>query len=247
LSLKSWGLKGAAQGEFRVLSIRRNVFGRASVDYSSADYHAQPVPEPSSWSGESWSDNENSQRWVMGLLLSPMLILLAESLFSGTELITPLSRPFLWWMRGLGLVDGIVLSVFLAKSPTYRSGSFRGLIGLLAMPIFMAAAFDALAWRAADWIAFGASTAPYEHVQYPIKDVSAGRKGRRSTIGIDPFGTGERSHIPIPREQYYELRDSDAGQCVTVEQRTAPNGAVEIRTNGSYTLDSPEPAVVSSC
>jgi hypothetical protein len=184
---------------------------------------------------------------VIWLLVSPLLIVLAEGMAAGTELITPLSRPFLWWMRGLGVIDGIVLAYFLAKSPTYQSRSVRGLLGLVAIPIFAAATFDALAWRAADWIAFGVSDAPYEHVQYPIKDISPGRKGRRATIGIDPFGTGENSHIPIPREQYQELLYASGDRCITVEQRRAANGAVEIRTNGSFTLGSPEPANVSSC
>ena len=224
------------------MSLRRNTFGRASVDY-----HADPAPEISSWT-ESWSvDPEKSRRWLGFVLLSPMLILLVDGLFSGTELITPLNRSFLWWMRGLGVVDGIVLAVWLAKSPTYQTGSVRGILGLLAMPIFMAATFDALSWRAADWIAFGASTAPYETAQYPIKSVSHGRKGRRSTIGIDPFETGEDSHIPIPWEQYRMLAGTEGSQCVTVLQRRAPNGAVEILTNGSLTLNNPDPAPVSSC
>jgi hypothetical protein len=225
------------------MSLRRNTFGRASVDN-----HSDPTPDLSSWSRESWSDGVDPRRWLLLLLFSPMLILFVDGLFSGTELITPLNRGFLWWMRGLGVVDGIALSYLMATNPGYfERGGFRALLGLLAMPVFMAATFDALAWRAADSIAFGMSKAPYEAVQYPIKSVSRGRKGRRSTIDIDPFETGENSHIPIPSEQYRELLGADDGLCVTIRQRRAANGAVEILTNGSYTLHTPDPAIVSPC
>ena len=73
------------------MSLRRNTFGRASVDY-----HSEAAPEISAWNQKSsWSDRQEPNRFLFLLLASPMLILLVDGLFSGTELITPLNRGFL--------------------------------------------------------------------------------------------------------------------------------------------------------
>jgi hypothetical protein len=217
-------------------------FGRARVEEAA-------VPESSLGWDDSWSiEPENRERWIVLLLCSPLLILLIDGLFSGTELISPIGSPYLWWMRGLGLADGIVLLFFMRNSPMFEQrGMVRKVLLILVGPLLMAAAFDALAWRSADWIAFGMSSAPYESAQYPIKQLNMARKGRRATIAIDPLGTGEDAHIPIPRDQYRQLIAADGDQCVTVQRRRAANGAVQIRTNGNFTLNEPDYAPVTSC
>jgi len=233
------------------MSIQRATFGRARVQEAAAPPAPAPPVAPEAglaWS-DSWSDEpETRRRWIIAILASPLLILLVDSMFAGTELISPLGTAYLWWMRSLGLADGIALMWFLRTSPGFqaRSGPRKFLV-ILFGPLFMVAAFDSLAWRTADWIAFGVSKAPYEQVQYPIKQLNMGRKGRRATIAIDPLGAGEDAHIPIPRDQYRSLILADGDQCVTVEQRRAANGAVEIRTNGSVTLNEPDYAAVTSC
>jgi len=217
-------------------------FGRARVKETAA-------PEASSAWSNHWSiDAENRERWVVLLLCSPLVVLLVDSMFSGTELISPIGSGYLWWMRGLGLADGIALLFFMRNSAMFEKLSvIRKLLLVLIGPFLMAAAFDALAWRSANWIAFGASSASYESAQYPIMRVNMARKGRRATIAIDPLGTGEAAHIPIPRDQYRQLIRADGDQCVTVQQRRAANGAVQIRTDGEFTLKEPDYAVVTPC
>jgi hypothetical protein len=107
--------------------------------------------------------------------------------------------------------------------------------------------FDGLAWRMADWWEFGMSRAAFAPATYPIQSLHHGRKGSRDTIEIDPFDTGEATHIPLPPEQYRILYGQVNAYCVTVQQRRSASGAIEIRTDGEYTLMAPDPLQLAPC
>src|SRR5689334_5543355 len=112
-------------------------FGRAQVQEAL-------VPGTGLAWNDSWSaDPESNRRWIIFILASPLLILLVDSLFSGTELISPIGKAYLWWMRALGLADGIALLFFLRASLAYQARNFaRRLLIVLIGPFFMVAAFD---------------------------------------------------------------------------------------------------------
>jgi hypothetical protein len=179
---------------------------------------------------------------VIGLLFAVWL----EALFAATALITPINMAFLWFMRGLGAILGLALAIFTIGTEKTRN-SWRKALFFLVLPLLVGVLFDSIAWRMADWAAFGLSRQTFQPARYPVKWVSNGRKGRRDTIEIDPFDTGENTNIPIPHAQYYEWLGETDGQCVTVMQRTNTAGAIEILTDGQYTLHEPETATIGPC
>jgi len=188
------------------------------------------------------------KRLLVILLASPLLILFIDSLFSGTELITPIDHGGLVVMRGLGAVDGLLLWIMIRTQPAIRNRALpRRMIVCVACPLIMMIAFDSLSWRLANWGAFGFSDAPFETATYPIKSIDYGRKGRRDTVEIDPFKVGESSHLPLPHWQYRQLREANGFACVTVQQRRSASGAIQVRTDGQYVLREPAPLAITAC
>jgi len=188
------------------------------------------------------------KRLIILLLTLPLLILFVDSLFSGTELITPIDHGGLVVMRSLGAVDGLLLWFMIRTQPAIRNRALpRRMIVCIACPLIMMLAFDSLSWRLANWGAFGFSDAPFETATYPIKAVDYGRKGRRDTVEIDPFKVGESSHLPLPSWQYSQLREANGFSCVTVQQRRSASGAIQVRTDGQYVLREPAPLVITTC
>ncbi|WP_152569449.1 MULTISPECIES: hypothetical protein [Sphingomonas] len=204
---------------------------RASFDFAASS-------DPGPW----------LKRGLLALLTLPLAILFVDSLVSGTELITPIDHQGLVVMRWLGAADGLLLWLVVRKEDAIRNRTLgRRIIICVGLPLMMVLAFDALAWRLANWGAFGGSDAAFETASYPIKSLNHGRKGRRDSITIDPFGVGESSHIPIPSWQYSQLLGTASGQCVEVQQRRAASGAIQIKTDGQYVLQEPAPVRITSC
>jgi hypothetical protein len=190
----------------------------------------------------------NGWRWVVTtLVITIIAIAWVEALFSGTALITQLDETVLWTMRGLGAAIGLGVGLLLFAKIAQENSTAKAVLTVLVMPLMFGFLFDGIAWRAADWASFGFSQQAFEPARYPIDSISPGRKGRRDVIEIDPFDTGEHANIPMSDAQYRELITTPASYCVTVMQRREPSGAIEILTDGEYTLHEPAPVEVGPC
>lgn len=184
-----------------------------------------------------------------GLVLASAAVaalFLLEAALSSTALITPINQGFLYAMRGLGAMAGLACGVIVALRDS-KIGWFRKIVTVLFLPLMIGFLFDGLAWRMADWWEFGLSSAPFGPAIYAIKSVDHGRKGSRDSIEIDPFATGETTHIPVPPEQYRALFGQASDYCVIVQQRKSASGAIEIRTDGEFTLQRPAPIEMKPC
>jgi hypothetical protein len=201
---------------------------RAETDHSTSDAARDPV------------------KTAARISIAFFFLLWLETLFAGTALITPINKTLLYIMCGVGFVAGLPLSIVVGLSKKNDIGWFkRGLI-ILAGPFLIAFAFGGLAWRASDWWEFGLSSQPFAEAAYPVTHMSHGRKGRRSSFEIDPFKVGG-TEIPVPWAQYQDTWLHSTDYCITVLQRRSASGAIEIKTNGEYTWNEPEPVKLSVC
>jgi hypothetical protein len=184
----------------------------------------------------------------IGLILAFIAVIASESAFSTMELITPIDQRVLWGMRLLGLLAGIAVWWLIRSSPSFDETSRLGTFSLaLMVPLFGLGLFDALTWRAAVWWEFGLSSAPLETTVYPISGLDSGRRSARTSIEIDPFGTGQELHIPIPKAQFHELRYLEGPLCVLVRQHRSESGAIEVLTDGRHTLAPPTRVSAGHC
>lgn len=173
-------------------------------------------------------------------------LFMLEAALSSTALITPINPFFLNAMRGLGALVGLACGIVVAFRDS-DLGKFRKIVTVLFLPFMIGFLFDGLAWRMADWWEFGLSPARFSPASYRIKSVDHGRKGSRDSIEIDPYATGEATHIPVPPEQYRALFGQASDYCVIVQQRKSASGAIEIRTDGEFTLQRPAPIELERC
>jgi hypothetical protein len=229
-------------------------FGRRGVNLDGAPIAperpaptpAQPAPARSSYAVG--NDGFSGWRWlVVASVFAIILLAWIEAAFSGTSLITPIDGNMLWAMRGLGAALGLIFALVLFKRVAEQNSTAKAVLCVAVAPLLLGFLFNEIAWRAADWAAFGFSQQTYEPAHYPIASISPGRKGRRDVISIDPFETGETTDIPVSDAQYNDLVKASASSCVTVMQRRAPSGAIEILNEGEYTLREPAPVEVSPC
>ena len=170
-----------------------------------------------------------------------------EALFSNTSLITPINSTFLNIMRGIGLVVGLLLGLAAVAASDERMGIGKTILMILFTPLLVGFAANEAAWRIADWVDFGFSSAPFTAAQYPIKFISIGRKGSHDSFEIDPFGIGEMTRIAVPTAQFEEVGADFDEYCITVMQRRSASGAVEILNDGEFTLSEPAPARLTHC
>ncbi|MBV1690849.1 hypothetical protein KRR38_25010 [Novosphingobium sp. G106] len=217
------------------LDWQRQAGTRRPVTIGAPDAH-EPASSHKAWSGRSWL--------LLAMAIAALFTL--EAALSSTALITPINRFFLDAMRGLGALVGLACGIIVAVSDR-EIGKFRKIVTVLFLPFMIGFLFDGLAWRMADWWEFGLSSAPFSPASYRIKSVDHGRKGSRDSIEIDPYATGEATHIPVPPEQYRALFGQASDYCVTVQQRTSASGAIEIRTDGEFTLQRPAPIALERC
>lgn len=193
-------------------------------------------------------DPTERNRWLVVILMIVPGFFAVESLLSGTSLITPVSTAFLWTLRGIGLVVGIALMALLWNTANFQANSApRQWLTALLFPFIMGFAFGEVGWRMADWWEFAGSGAHWEVASYPIADVHHGRRSAYDSIEIDPFAVGDKTDIPVSRDQYAELLTTYSGQCIQVSQRHSASGAIEIRTDGRHNLTAPAMAIVGSC
>lgn len=216
----------------------------ASLPQSRVQVQGRSSAAPTDASG----DARVSTRELFAFIITTILVLAwLEALLSETALITPISSVLLNVMRVIGVLFGLGVSVIIYTDPT-QAGGWRMWVAILFMPLLVGFAFNEIAWRIADWSAFGFSTQAFESAHYRVEDVNEGHRGRRDSVGIDPFDTGENTDIPIPSEQYRELLiGSGRVGCVTVAQRKSASGAIEIATNGLFTMSEPKPVEITPC
>ena len=185
---------------------------------------------------------------LAAILFGGLLVLLCiEALFSGTSLITPINTTFLNAMRGVGLVLGIPLALFVITRPHEPMGLAKKILILLFLPVLTGFTGGEAAWRISDWIEFGFSSAAYEPAVYPIQYASHGRKGRRDSFEIDPYDAGESTDIAVPSAQFDAIWPHHSDYCITVMQRKSASGAIEILNDGVFMLREPAPAVLTPC
>ena len=228
--------------------MQRSQFGQrgAAINGEPVSQRARSAPAAPRTSADTDEERTPPVRVFVLLFIALVSLFWLEALVSGTSLITPINQTLLWGMRGAGLIIGFVVSLVAVLIMTDAALWRRGLT-LLFCPFLIAFGFGEMAYRIADWAAFGFSNQQFESAQYPIKSISHGRKGARSTIQIDPFDTGDTTNIPVTADQYHVLVKSSADSCVTVMQRKSKSGAIEIATNGRYMWSTPEQVPVARC
>ena len=185
---------------------------------------------------------------VAGLILSSLLALIClEAMLSGTSLITPIDARLVNIMRGIGFVLGIPLAVLIILNPHEPIGPGKMLLVILGVPVMTGFMGDRVAWRIADWAEFGFSSAPFTPVRYPIIYGGFGDNGERDSVQIDPFNTRNSTSIALPSAQFSALWPRQSDYCIQVMQRRSASGAVEILTDGKFTLQEPAPATLTLC
>jgi hypothetical protein len=147
---------------------------------------------------------------------------------SRRALITPINAVALTLMRGIGTFCGLVIAYVLLSGR--ELAFYRKAIIFMMIPFGGFMLGDGIAWRMADHREFGDSSLPYSTASYPIVGLTGGGKSHTYSLEIDPYHTGEPAKIAIPYGQYSRLAPDFRGKCVTIEERRAPDGAVEIRT-----------------
>ncbi|MCJ2186807.1 hypothetical protein [Novosphingobium beihaiensis] len=217
--------------------------GVSTANRSSATAQPRGVTNPAQNSGS--GDKVTGRHLISAAILLVFGVILLEAAFAETSLITPINPLFLWTMRGIGALVGLALGIFTLK--TSNSHIFKRVVSVLFLPFMVAFLFDGIAWRMADWWEFPSSAALWEPMSYPVLRAHQGRKAARNTLEIDPFGVGETTDIPVPRDQFRQVYSGSGNWCVTVLQRRSPRGAIEIRTDGRYTLKPPEPVDLHRC
>ena len=170
-----------------------------------------------------------------------------EAMLSSTSLITPISSNLLNITRAIGFILGLPLSLFVIASPHVSMGTAKKVLLVLFTPLFAGFAANELAWRIADRVEFGFSSAPFAPASYPITGFSLGRKGARDSFSIDPFDIGERTEIAVPSAQFEAVWLHSDDYCMQVMQRRSASGAVEILNDGVFTLSEPAPAKLTLC
>lgn len=170
-----------------------------------------------------------------------------EAMFSSTSLITPINSNLLNITRGVGFILGIPLSLFVISSPHVQTGIAKKVLLVLFTPLFTGFAANELAWRIADRVQFGFSSAPFAPASYPITGFSLGRKGARDSLSIDPFDLREKTDIALPSAQFEAVWLHSDDYCMQVMQRRSTSGAVEILNDGVFTLSEPAPATLTLC
>lgn len=175
---------------------------------------------------------------------------IGESLLSDTSLITSISTELSYTFRGIGLTVGLIVGIAFAIGA--EDGLFKKMLIFLLAPLLVATVFEGLAWRMANMWEFGLSNAPFEWAEYPVKHVTPNTNPTKSwykkdSLEIDPFDTGIGTDIPVPSDQFEEIWLQADEFCVVVEQRRAPNGAIQIRTKGQVMLGTPVPIELTRC
>jgi hypothetical protein len=225
-------------------------FGRRGADLTKAPSFVAPAgPTPARrYEEEEYSDPSRSPFRAAAILFLAMFgIICLEAMFSSTSLITPINSTFLNGMRGIGFVVGIPLAIFTVLKPQEPMGLLKKMLIILFLPVLTGFSAGEIAWRVSDWTEFGFSSAAFTPASYPVTYASHGRKGRRDSFEIDPFGLKEGTDIPVPSAQFDAIWPNHSDYCITVMQRQSASGAIEIKNDGVFTLSEPAPVTLSRC
>lgn len=183
-------------------------------------------------------------QWVKWIVIGLALVFAIEGALSGTAVITQIDRWFLNGMRVTGLLCGTVLAW---KAPAMkRTKPGQRVAGFAVSIVLCVYLFNSVAWRMVDWWLFTGTDARWEAAEYPLVGASKGRGMISATVSIDPFGLGDATEIPIPREQYEQVHINYRRYCVAVLQRKNSRGAIAVRSDGGYASDV-QPASISAC
>ncbi len=203
-----------------------------------------------------WTAKDRSRTrktlWIIGILLSFPFMAWIEGLATGAALITPMDHWLLWLARGIGFFGSAgALYLILVRSRRERVNPLKRALVILLLAVFGALSADFFIWHAVHFYEFARSTAKVEQVVYPLTDLSRHRSRRGLFISydaeIDPFDTGEALALPIPEEQYFELREIGAPLCITVGQRRSESGAIEVETNSKFSWNRPARLKIERC
>lgn len=170
--------------------------------------------------------NRFGSPWLWGACA--LLVLgFADRMASETVLITPIDPVLLNGFRLMGGLVGLAMAMETASLPLPRNKPLNRVILLLMIPFTVGMAFDCFAWQLVNRARFAGSTASFESAVYPVLGVHRSNKGGSTSLTIDPFKTGEATHLSISRAQYHDLRGKQ-GLCVTVQQRRESGGAIQV-------------------
>lgn len=224
-------------------------FGRRSVPGVEAPSTRARVQPAKQYVAEDNGLRERLMSFGLGRLaiLAVCVPISLEAIFSSTSLITPINSNLLNITRAVGFILGIPLSLFVITGPEVSMGTAKKVLMVLFTPLFAGFAANEFAWRIADRVEFGFSSAPFAPVSYPITAFSLGRKGARDSFSIDPFDIGERTEIAVPSAQFEAVWLHSDDYCMQVMQRRSASGAVEILNDGVFTLSEPAPAKLTLC
>jgi hypothetical protein len=151
----------------------------------------------------------------------------ADRMMSDTVLITPIDPTLLWGFRAIGGLIGLAMLMELLVMPFATDKRLNRVILFFVVPFGVGAAFDCFAWQLVNHVRFARSAAAFETAVYPVLGVHHSNKGNSNSVTIDPFSTGEVTHLSISYAQYKNLHGKQ-GLCVTVAQRREPGGAVQV-------------------
>lgn len=174
-----------------------------------------------------------------------------DALFAGTELITPLPEGVSFYTTATGAALGLLAGFYLWMTVPSMRGIRLTLGMFLGMPLLVGGWANMVLWRVADHVAFDFSDAQWESASYPILyfDLPS-RKSfgfDRYAVEIDPFDVGGNTEIPIPEWQYDQFWNARGQLCITVQQRRSESGAIQVLTDGSLTMNEPQPANIHLC
>lgn len=232
----SFGRKGLAEGAAVVDEVRPATW------QAQPRGAAQPACEMDD-EGKSAFDLADKKRWFLGAVALVFIVVSLDDYLSGTSLITPINSSLSYVVTSVCAVIGFMLGFYRWLTDPGGSRGIRTTLGLfLGAPLLAGAWGNVTVWRIAEHLSFDFSNAQWVSARYPVTTVHQPSHRYRMfshyTASIDPYHAGS-TEIPITEEQYESFYDATGDLCITVAERHAADGAIQIRTRGStgLTLD----------
>lgn len=197
-------------------------------------------------------DPSRKRFWAIGAIALVFAIISIDDLAAGTSLITPINETLTFTVTAICAAIGLLLGAWIwLADPTGMTRGIRMTLGLfLLMPVLAGAWGNLTVWRIAEHLAFDFSDARWTTASYPILYVSKpSRKARLfsdHTASIDPFDVG-KTKVPITEVQYDSFQDATGTLCITVEQREAASGAIQVRTRGTKAYGTEHVRTIAMC
>lgn len=184
--------------------------------------------------------------WVW-LTATVVIALVVEAAACGVELITPLEPSWIHGLRIAGGLYGIAAAANLMLCRARPDRALNRMVLWVVISLGGAMAFTAIGWRMAALMAFANSAAPWEDARFGVESAHRSDKSAAYHLTIDPLHTGRAIQVPITAQQYRAIRQQGGGDlCVTLPQRRAASGAIEVQVRRPYSWD-PGPVEVGPC